>query len=40
MNWKVEFIAWHEARLVECEYPAEVAAELRRTRDRWLSGVK
>lgn len=40
MDWKADFIAWHESRLAECGYTPEIVTELRHTRSRWLSGVR
>lgn len=35
-----DFRQWHRERLVECGYPANLAAELAAARDQWLSSVR
>lgn len=33
---RTEFRTWHQQRLAELEYPAEVVQELNRARERWM----
>ncbi len=35
-----EWIAWHEARMKELNYPPELVAELRHDRTKWFAAVK
>lgn len=35
-----EWIAWHEARMVELAYPPSIVKEFREARMKWFAGVK
>jgi hypothetical protein len=39
-NWILDFVIWHEERILSIGYPREVQEELRRARLKWFSGIK